>query len=948
MRPKNLQRHQRSRTILAACLAFLWALAGEARGATDAGALSGAARLTPYWNDNWPYDRITFFPLILKGDLKGGYPHQRGEETGQAGTPLYTFTEEGELDEAFMITLTNNGSGGHLWRDRLWEGSLRKFKYERSAVTQLAPEAESGVLKWDLARKLRSTASGGEPQSRALFYWFGLGANLSQLDASLQGDGTIFEENGAPYPEVSGYYSQRLGLGAENLTAEAATYPWHPSRMLLGWTIGRDYRAAVDGKTVSLHGARTMLPDMGQGSMALLPREPQIPGASPKRGERLLFVQSNEGILHAVDAENAGELMAFVPPNVAEGSRLAFQKLGDARRMTDGFGTAQKNFLAFGKWLDSSGSGAANPAFVADGAVVVRDVVRHTGDSGGFGYYSLKSSYAASEWETLIFGGSGRGGAGIYSLRMANGEGSLTPERFSFNWAVENNLYSFIVNQGYPIKGETVYWSPAAGSTGAGRSIMYRYIDGSPPAEYAGEDKGPLSYWRLGWNAPEPVLGTMLLPNGRATNLLVVAGGYQYFADTSTTGDVGATIYLIDPFSGRILQRRDPTAGFYHRQDIVNASTPGTFQGIAATSMGMMLTPPTPVTFDGTKVNDSYQGDFLRSVFTADHRGNIFELSFVVEDHSGASLKLSPRGTTNLIHGSTSESENPRWIATLIDTGAPNVKGESKNVIPYRFAVSQADDGFGKDLWITGGTADAPTIDMTRSQNGTVKTTILLENASQYIFGFKRRDPGASTQYFGEPVISISRHGAPLDREVNRDTMPEEHQSDPMRMPAWHIELEKDERGKPVEYVSAAPFAYGDNALYVATYLPQEGNSRLYYLDPRSGKGLWNRSWGPKYYTVYGAQVRGFDQAKLPAGTDTAGGSTKLETKILVSYTGVLQETVTQGGEVVADIKEDLGATILTANTGDAEVFSMIPGYEGGADGESGERIYYWRRYRVD
>ena len=928
-------------TAYLACLSLLTVFPATARGATDAGALTEVERLTPPWNDNWPYDRVEFFPLIRKGDIKGGYPYQRGEVTGQAGTPLYTFTEDGELDEAFMITLADNGSGSRLWDDKLWQGSLRKFKYNQSAETRLAAEADAGVLKWDLAKKLKSVAIGSEPQSRNLRYWFGQSSDMSRLDASLHGDGTIFTENAALYPEANGYYSRYLGLGAERLVGSAAAYRWHSSRMLLGWTIGRDYRIQTDGESVSLvSGARTMLPDMGQGAMALLQRTSNIPGASQKRDRRLLFVQSNEGILHAVDADSAEELLAFVPPNVAGRARAAFQKLDGTRVMTEGSGTGKTNWLAFGRWLDSSGSGTTKPSFLTDGSLLVRDVVLPTmTEDGNFGTYPLKSSYAANEWETLVLGTSGRGGAGIYALRMANVAGSSAAERFSFGWAVENNLYSFVVNQGHPVKGETVYWSPAAGDTGSGRTISYSAT--ASDSEYAGGDDGPFSYWRLGWNAPEPVLGTMLLPGGKATNLLVATGGYQYFVDTSSTGDVGATIYLIDPFSGRILLRRDPRGGYYHRQDVVNADSPGLFQGRIATSMGMMLTPPTPVTFDGTKVKSSYNGEFLRSVFTADHRGNIFEVSFVDEDHGGAALKLSPRSAADLFSVKGSTNENPRWLATLIDTGASGARGDVKNLIPYRFAVAQGDDGFGKDIWLAGGTADTPTVDMTRSQNGTTKASGELKNKRQYIFGFRRRDPGESVEYHGTPIVSIPRYGASLDQYANRDAMPVDHRTDPFLMEAWYIGLETNEWGEPVEYVSAAPYVFEGELLYVATYLPGEGNSRLYYLDPRSGKGLWNRTNGPKYYTLYGAHVRGFSQANL------TGGSGRLEPKILVSYTGVLQEKVTKSGETVSDIKADLGASILTSNAGDAEVFSMTPDPNVGRENKSGERIYYWRRYRV-
>jgi type IV pilus assembly protein PilY1 len=122
-----------------------------------------------------------------------------------------------------------------------------------------------------------------------------------------------------------------------------------------------------------------------------------------KDRQKLLYFQSNSGMLHAIDPESDGfEKWAFIPPNI-----LARGRLLGLKAYFENWGSVNL--------LDETPS---VPRYLLDGPLVAEDVVL----SGG--------------WSTVLFGCLGYGGQGMYALDVTN------PDDPVFLWAVENNIVS--------------------------------------------------------------------------------------------------------------------------------------------------------------------------------------------------------------------------------------------------------------------------------------------------------------------------------------------------------------------------------------------------------------------------------------------------------------------------------------------------------------------------
>ncbi len=133
--------------------------------------------------------------------------------------------------------------------------------------------------------------------------------------------------------------------------------------------------------------------------------------------EKLVYVQANDGMLHAFKAgkinENTGkveddtgeEKWAFIPPNVLAEGRMVGMKQDLAK---------SGNTITV-TWLDKAKS---NPRYLLDGTMTAEDVL------------------IGSAYRTVLLGLLGYAGPGFYALDVTD------PDDPQFMWAVENAIYN--------------------------------------------------------------------------------------------------------------------------------------------------------------------------------------------------------------------------------------------------------------------------------------------------------------------------------------------------------------------------------------------------------------------------------------------------------------------------------------------------------------------------
>lgn len=148
--------------------------------------------------------------------------------------------------------------------------------------------------------------------------------------------------------------------------------------------------------------------------------------------DRVVYLQTNRGVVHAVDYENGNEKWAFIPPNIFQ-PRLK----------------ALKYHNETGNWLTGNGitSVASYPANLLDGAVVVKDMF-----------------FQGDGYQTMLVGNLGWGGNGFYGMNVTDPD--TTP---GFLWAVDNARY---MTSADPLISGVNLWGKAAGATNTDYSAL--------------------------------------------------------------------------------------------------------------------------------------------------------------------------------------------------------------------------------------------------------------------------------------------------------------------------------------------------------------------------------------------------------------------------------------------------------------------------------------------
>ncbi|MDR1376924.1 MAG: hypothetical protein LBJ22_05390, partial [Synergistaceae bacterium] len=207
---------------------------------------------------------------------------------------------------------------------------------------------------------------------------------------------------------------------------------------------------------------------------------------------RRVYIQTNRGVLHAIDYENGGEQWAFFPPNV-------FQTRAKAMKFD------QK--IAGEPWFEGDGVNvaASEPLSTLDGPLVVADVVTNA---------------EGTDAKTILVGNMGWGGNGLYAMDVTDPSGNNGAP--AFLWAVENNRYAG------GSSAEVGFWGASA--------------DGADMDQYA----------RLGMTiAPTALLKARVSGAADKRNVAFLPGGLGYNLGAD---DQGKIFYVLLPEDGSILK----------------------------------------------------------------------------------------------------------------------------------------------------------------------------------------------------------------------------------------------------------------------------------------------------------------------------------------------------------------------------------------------------------
>jgi len=223
--------------------------------------------------------------------------------------------------------------------------------------------------------------------------------------------------------------------------------------------------------------------------------------------ETLLYVQANDGMLHAVDPDDGSERWAFIPPNVLAAGKM----VGMKGTFTESGGSWTINYY------DSTTS---EPCYLLDGPLVAEDI------------------WTGSKWKTYLIGLQGYAGPGMYVLDITN------PDKPKFKWAIENSIYepdgSGLVDED---NREVSRW---------------RINDKTGKRESKPYTNSSFAYDELRFTVSVPVIGLFREAiSDDPVSVAVMGNGSprSISEDTSTSG----AVYVVDIVNGKLITKFTPS-----------------------------------------------------------------------------------------------------------------------------------------------------------------------------------------------------------------------------------------------------------------------------------------------------------------------------------------------------------------------------------------------------
>jgi Tfp pilus tip-associated adhesin PilY1 len=222
----------------------------------------------------------------------------------------------------------------------------------------------------------------------------------------------------------------------------------------------------------------------------------------------MLYVGANDGMLHALNAITGDEVMAFIPNSVF----TDFVDVGDDVLSDDGEVTIRKFYELT---RDNYGQVAAWPhRYFVDGGAT----------SGDAFFTGAKAGIAANSWHTVLVGGLGKGGRGIYALDVTDpssfGPGNIlwefstTTGRMGYSYSkpvivrLRTGEWAAIFGNGYDAAGDlgslfiinletgaTIKRIDATGSKGMSTVSVLTDANGTATTVYAGDLGG--NVWKF-------------------------------------------------------------------------------------------------------------------------------------------------------------------------------------------------------------------------------------------------------------------------------------------------------------------------------------------------------------------------------------------------------------------------------------------------------------------
>ena len=154
------------------------------------------------------------------------------------------------------------------------------------------------------------------------------------------------------------------------------------------------------------------------------PRHRSLVNSAINNRDAVVYVQTNRGVLHALNYMNGNEVWGFIPPNIFQ-YKLKNQKF-DRNGLIDGNGFTRVR---------------SNPMVLLDGMLIAKDVE----------YQNVV--------RTLLTGYLGHGGNGFYTMDITEMDSSVKPP--VFRWAIENARYDDDTGS-YSINERVKRWGEAA------------------------------------------------------------------------------------------------------------------------------------------------------------------------------------------------------------------------------------------------------------------------------------------------------------------------------------------------------------------------------------------------------------------------------------------------------------------------------------------------------
>jgi outer membrane protein assembly factor BamB len=528
--------------------------------------------------------------------------------------------------------------------------------------------------------------------------------------------------------------------------------------------------------------------------------------------QKVIYFQTNRGVLHCLDYETGQELWAFIPPHIL---RRVWQQ-----RFLEIPGGGSTPIAG-----DGSSTMFSRPLVLLDGPLVAMDRIDDA------------DAPSVSDLKTYLIGASGWGGAGIYVMDITLPENPIlgTGAKPFFLWAVDNARYGAAEPNGI---GDSTTPDPTVHFWGNAAHSDF---------QFAGR-LGLTLHAPIPWNGAKYVVSEGSIPAGtrRHHSGFLLPGGMGLWG----RGDKnqGKALLVNNNFeAGSALFNLNAKTHIYAPPNLKIPINEKNYK------LGMFISPMYVLDSDKDGLDDEY--------FAADSDGNIVVGNLLQgnqHDPTYTDVRFSLK--------------NFFQLRTIVDSFTPGVAAGQPIAIPNGFAMGGKGMGANRDRWLFGGSANLVGPDGVEVSNGQqyifalrlnrLDLTPFTDPSESVTTGalarlkYMKTTPSILPLWGGEEMGS--QNGVPPDARGWRLML---------RPKVVHPTIPTD-----AEYVTAAPFLY-NGSLFVATFTPRTwqpgdqercldiGDAKLYALDPQTGASKW-KSGQEQAYVLSNIKIMGISGSR--------------------------------------------------------------------------------------